>query len=163
MNTYLKSLLVGLCFIITTPVLYAQSTWKNYAYPQASCSIDFPETPTTAKEGDVWTAQTKSENTIYQIVVYLNKQYAKSNAEAILTESLNGFINPATDQIEKVETLQVFGLPAKQVYVRSQDGSYLIFRTFVSDTKLYQLAIAGTNPAQTVSKSKKFLDSFKIQ
>ncbi len=163
MNKLLKYSLACLFFALACPTIQAQTDWKSYPYPAVNCSINFPAPPTTAQEGDVWTAQAKHEDVIYQIVVYINKQYAKTNVEAVLAESMNGFINPATDQIEKTESLIINGLPAKQVYVRSQDGSYLVFQTLASNTKLYQLAIAGTNPAQTAAKAKKFLDSFKIE
>jgi|GEM_PF-3113416 len=162
MNPCLKSLLIVL-FLSYINNAYAQSAWQIYQYPKAGCSADFPEQPTTAQERDVWTAQAKSKDIIYQIVVNLNKQYAKNNFEAIIAESIDGFINPATDKIEKTETLTISNLPAKQVHVRSQDGTYLVFCTIVNNTALYQIAVAGTNMAQTVASAKRFLDSLKIQ
>jgi hypothetical protein len=38
-----------------------------------------------------------------------------------------------------------------------------VFRTVVGKNKLYQIAIAGTNPAQTLAQAKKFLDSVNIE
>lgn len=160
MRTFLWILLTSAYLL--APQAYAQ-TWGKYSFAQAGCSASFPTEPATAQENGVWTAQAKQDNIIFQIVVYLNKAYTKANSEAVLNESIEGFINPATDKIEKKENVEIAGLPAQQIQVRSQDGSYLVFRTIVGKNKLYQIAIAGTNPAQTLAQAKKFLDSVNIE
>lgn len=141
----------------------AQDAWKTYAYNEVACSLSFPIAPTTAQEDNVWTAQAKSENTVYQVVVYLNKDYNGIQTEAVLKESLEGFINPATDKITKQETLQMHGCPAQKIQIQSQDGTFLVFCTWVGKGKLYQMAVAGTNPAQTISKAQLFLDGLKMR
>ena len=159
MNTYLKQCIL-LILILCASAVQAQ-TWQTYNFAQASCSASFPVAPTSAQENAMWTAQAKSNNIIYQIVVKNNASYTQSNSEALLSESIAGFINPTTDKIEKRESLTVGGLPAKQVYVHSQDGTYIIFQVVVGGGKLYQIAVMGTNPAQTLTNAKKFLESFK--
>ena len=152
------------CLLLLSLAYPAQAqTWETYKFTQAGCSAMFPEKPDTAQEGDIWTAQAKENDIIYQIVVSAKSSTTANNTTTLLNETINGFINPTTDKIEKSESLQMNGLPAKQVSVRSQDGTYLILRAVVSDSKLYQIAIAGTNAAQTTTQAQKFLNNFKIQ
>ncbi len=139
----------------------AQEGWKIYEYPVASCALSFPAMPSTAQEDNVWTAQAKSDNVVYQAVVYFNEDYNPSNAEAVIKESVEGFINPTTDKIIQTERVQMQGLPAQKIQVQSQDGTALVFCTWVGKGKLYQMAIIGNDIASTLRKAQQFLDSFK--
>jgi hypothetical protein len=154
---YLSSCIFFICFALTAQA----QTWQNYDFTAVGCKISFPIAPASAQEGNVWTAQAKQDNNIYQIAVHLNKSYTNANSESVLEESITGFVNPATDHIDKQENLTIDGLPAKQIQASSQDGTYIVFRVIVGKNKLYQLAIMGTNPAKTLTNAQKFLDSFK--
>lgn len=160
MNTHFIKIWICFSLLLFGRQAIAQDVWKEYKFDNVGCAASFPIQPATAQENSIWTAQAKSENTIYQIVVYLNQSY--SDVEATLTESVEGFINPAIDEIVKREDIRINGLPAKQIQVRSQDGTFLVFRTWVGKGKLYQVAVAGTNPTQTLAKAQKFLDSLKL-
>jgi hypothetical protein len=138
--------------------------WKTYPFARGSFKIAFPVKPEVQADTEAMLAKAESEEVIYQAMVLLGKNYDLQKANTLLEESIRGFVNPKTDKVEKKTFLKVEAYTAVEVYVSTQDGSYMVYRAVLTADKMYQLVVAGAqaNKATVNVKSAKFLGSFAL-
>lgn len=136
--------------------------WKLYTFNKASFKMQFPKRPQVTTKNDVLIAKASLDGVGYSVSVILNKEFDLSNAQALLDQSVKGFIDKKTDKVVDEEYMKIAGYSAKEVRIKTSQGIRMIFRIVLTKNKLYQFVLASPDFFVNNSISKKFLNSFQL-
>lgn len=161
-----KVFVYGLALVllsVTTAAIIPIEDWKTYVFKSAGFKMSFPEKPDVKQlaEGQIISAVTESDGTIYKVMGRLNENFDLDISQALLVEAEKALLQK-DDEIVSTRNLKVGGFAARQIKLRSPDGLTLICRSIITKDALFQIVMSRYDEFPDQARVNKFLESFEL-
>ncbi len=140
-----------------------QASWSTFVFNKVGFKLKFPERPLTIDENRQLLAKAQLNVSTFQVAVHYQRTFDLGNAQTLLKESVDGFINPSTDKILlQRDNFKVQSYPAREVRLKTNDGFFILLRTVITEKQLFQFVITSKGKFAEDTLVSTFLDSFTL-
>lgn len=156
----------GICLVMATVLtsFAFQTSWSTFIFNKVGFKLKFPERPTTIDENRQLLAKAQLNEHTFQVAVHYQRSFELRNAQTLLKESVDGFINPSTDKVlSRKDNFKVQNYPAQEVRLQTNDGFFIVFRTVITEKQLFQFVVTSKGKFTDDTLIREFLDSFSLQ
>ncbi len=162
-KTFTSILIISLLLVAVITTFAFQTNWSTFSFSKVGFRMKFPERPTTTDENRLLLAKAQIGTNTFQTAVHYQRSFDLREAETLLKESVEGFINTATDKIiSRRDKFKVQNYPAQEVRLQTNDGFFILFRTVITEKQLFQFVITSKGKFAEASLISEFLDSFSL-
>ncbi|TAE72921.1 MAG: hypothetical protein EAZ85_08625 [Bacteroidetes bacterium] len=136
---------------------FAQN-WQKTKINAWDFEILLPENSQKVIDNDACVLIGKVDNTKYQVIVKKNQV---SDANVLLKEGIDGFIEEGKDEIISNEKIKVDNYPAREARLNTFKGKKVIIRVIVAKNKTFMLVVYASQIDE--DNANKFFNSFSIK
>lgn len=148
-------------------------SWKTYAAPDGSFSIEFPGQPTVeTKQSPVEGGATRTitmvsvqttSSTVYTCTYFEDETLSTRSPDDVLESARDGSLNKTQGTVITQSRLTVQGYPALEMQARARGNSLLDSRMILAGKRLYMvMAVATTGQDREAKTVRRVIDSFRI-
>jgi hypothetical protein len=153
-----KYFLLFLCITFIKINTFAQN-WEKIKVASWQFQISLPSNAQQVIDNDACVLVGKAEGHKFQVIVKKNEAQASENA--LLNESMNGFVDTQTDKIVSRKDIKVQNFVGKELNITTNKGKEIVMRTIIAKNKTYLLIVLANNLDD--KNVKQFFNSFMIK